>query len=329
MISKLISTVVLLIVSISVAQADQPATTIEKWLEKMHHAANMLNYDGTFVYGQNNQLTSMQIIHSVDAKGENERLISLDGSGREVIRSGDTVTCILPDKKSVVVDKSSTDEAFPPQFPLKIDQLSNFYNFHLKGEDRVAGQIARKLIIEPKDKYRYGHALWIDSKTGLLLKDDLIGENGEVVEQFMFTQINYPTVIEKDRFASDVKKKKFVWYKAKEPEIENKVNQKMSWKVKSLPAGFVPGVERHHKMSMSAMPVEHFMFSDGLSSVSVFVEKQMENSKNLIGRSKMGAVNAYGRAVGEYHVTVVGEVPQATVEMVGDSVEQVSETSRN
>lgn len=329
MINKLI-TFALLSLSISTVQADPSTVSIEKWLEKMHHAAHMINYDGTFVYGQNNELTSMQIIHSVDDNGEFERLISLDGSGREVIRSGDTVTCILPDKKSVMVDKSSADEAFPPQFPLKIKQLSNFYNFHLNGEARVAGQDAKILIIKPKDKYRYGHALWIDSKTGLLLKDHLIGENGEVVEQFMFTQISYPAVIGKDRFISDVKKKKYVWYKAKEPEVKNTVNQSMSWKITSLPAGFVSGIERHHKMSMSAMPVEQFVFSDGLSSISVFVEKQMKNSKNLVGGSKMGAVNAYGRAIGDYHVTVVGEVPQATVEMVGDSVEHIQiENSKN
>lgn len=324
MINKLI-TFSLLSLSISVAWADHPTDTIEKWLEKMHHAAHMLNYDGTFVYGQNNELSSMQIIHSVNADGEFERLISLDGSGREVIRSGDTVTCILPDKKSVVVDKRAANEVFPPQFPLKIDQLSDFYNFHLNGEARVAGQLAKKLVIQPKDKYRYGHTLWIDSKTGLLLKDHLIGEQGEIVEQFMFTQIKYPHKINKERFQSDIKKEKFVWYKAKEPEVNNKVNQSMGWKVKYLPAGFVPGVERHHKMSMSAMPVEHFMFSDGLSSVSVFVEKQMNNTKNLIGGSKMGAINAYGRAIGKYHVTVVGEVPQVTVKMVGDSVEQTNE----
>ena len=91
----------------------------------------------------------------------------------------------------------------------------------------------------------------------------------------------------------------------------------------NVPAGFVPGVKRHHKMTMSAMPVEHFMYSDGLSSISIFVEKQMKSSKNLIGSSTMGAVNAYGRTIGKYHVTVVGEVPHATVKMIGDSVEYI------
>ena len=322
MINKVVSFFSLLVISF-VAIADHPKEDIEKWLAKMHHAAHMINYDGTFVYGQNNEMTSMQIIHSVDKKGEFERLISLDGSGREVIRSGDTVTCILPDKKSVVVDKSRPDTEFPPKFPLKIKELSKFYSFHFGKNGRVAGRTVIKLMITPKDIYRYAHTLWIDSESGLLLKDHLIGDNGKIVEQFMFTQINYPDVIKKTRLVSRIKSKKFTWYKAKDFQSENDVRKSMSWKVLKVPPGFVPGVERHHKMTMSAMPVEHFMYSDGLSSVSIFVEKQMKHSKNLLGGSTMGAVNAYGRAVGKYHVTVVGEVPHATVKMIGDSVEHI------
>ncbi len=324
MINKFVSFLVLLTVTSS-AFADHPKADIEKWLAKMHHAAHMLNYDGIFVYGQNNELTSMQIFHSVDKKGEYERLISLDGSGREVIRSGDTVTCILPDKKSVVVDKSQPKTEYPPTFPLKISQLLKTYRFHFAEDGMVAGQVAKQLIISPKDKYRYGHALWIDAKTGLLLKDHLIGENGKIVEQFMFTQVNYPESIERKLLLSTSQNKKFTWYEAKDEKTYHKKQENINWKVTRIPAGFKPGVKRHHKMTMSNMPVEHFMFSDGLSSISIFVEKQMEHSKNLMGSSTMGAVSAYGRSIGQYHVTVVGEVPQVTVKMMGDSLQQINQ----
>lgn len=323
MINKFVLFFTLLLITFS-ASAEHPKEDVEKWLAKMHHAAHMINYDGNFVYGQNNELTSMQIIHSVDKNGEFERLISLDGSGREVIRSGDTVTCVLPDKKSVVVDKSRPDAEFPPMFPLKIDQLLKTYSFHFAKGAMVAGQSAKKLIIKPKDQYRYGHILWIDAKTGLLLKDHLIDGNKKIVEQFMFTQINYPESIERSRLQSKSQTKKFTWYEAKEPKAEKEISKSMSWKVTKVPAGFVPGVKRHHKMTVSAMPVEHLMYSDGLSSVSIFIEKKMKSSKNLMGGSTMGAVNAYGREIGKYHVTVVGEVPHTTVKMIGDSVEHIS-----
>lgn len=305
--------------------ADHPKDNIEEWLAKMHHASHMINYEGSFVYGQNNEMTSMQIIHSVDENGEFERLISLDGSGREVIRSGDTVTCILPDKNSAVVDKSQPDSEFPPTFPLKIERLSKYYSFHFGENGQVAGRAAKKMMIKPKDIYRYAHTLWVDAKTGLLLKDHLIGENGKIVEQFMFTQISFPAVIEKARLTSDNKNKKLTWYKANDLPKKKEVSSSMNWKVMHVPVGFVPGVQRHHKMTVSSMPVEHFVYSDGLSSISIFVEKQMKSSKNLMGSSTMGAVNAYGRSIGKYHVTVVGEVPHATVKMVGDSVKHISD----
>ena len=145
MINKFVSFVVLISLTTCV-YADHPNKDVEKWLEKMHNAAHMINYEGTFVYGQNNELSSMQIIHSVDESGEFERLISLDGSGREVIRSGNTVTCVLPDKESVVVDKSRPDAEFPPSFPSKIDQLEEYYHFQINGEGRVAGQKTKNIL---------------------------------------------------------------------------------------------------------------------------------------------------------------------------------------
>lgn len=313
----------LLILSSFPLLADHPKDEIENWLQKMHHASHMINYEGTFVYGQNNELTSMKIIHSVDNAGEFERLISLDGSGREVIRSGNTVTCILPDKKSVVVEKSKPNSEYPPKFPVTITHLANYYNFHVAHDDRVAGREAKKLVIKPRDIYRYGHNLWVDSQTGLLLKDHLIGDKGDTVEQFMFTRVSYPKTIEKDDYLKEIKSKKYTWHNAKELPSAVDSAKSMNWKVVQTPPGFMPGMKRHQNFTMSAMPVEHFIFSDGLASISVFVEKKMANSKNLIGSSTMGAVNAYGRLVGDHYVTVVGEVPHATVKMIGDSVVQV------
>lgn len=89
----------------------------------------------------------------------------------------------------------------------------------------------------------------------------------------------------------------------------------------ALPAGFEQDMTRIHQIPTSIMPVEHRIYSDGLASVSVFIEKNAEKGEdNLFGGSHMGAVNAHGRTLNGYHVTVVGEVPQATVKMIGESV---------
>lgn len=295
---------------------------VQPWLEKMHRAAHMLNYEGTFVYGQEDHLTSIRIIHSVSERGERERLISMDGSGREVLRDGDRVTCIYPDSQSIVVEKSRPRTKFPPIFPVKVGELDNYYELSLAGKDRVAGEPVQKILIRPRDKLRYGHALWVHEKTGLLLKTNLLDENGKPVEQFMFTQLIFMDEVPDKELRSDIDKENFTWYRAESnrPSVKND-EQESAWEVTALPAGFRQDMSRMHRIPNSAMPVEHRVYSDGLASVSVFIEKNdAGEGDNLLGGSHMGAVNVHGRTLNDHHVTVVGEVPQATVKMIGESV---------
>src|SRR5210317_218331 len=119
-----VSFLTLLLFIPALAIASDHYEQVQKWLKKMHHAAHTLNYEGTFVYGQKDQLSSMRIIHSADEKEEKERLVSMDGSGREVIRKGDSVKCILPDTKTVVVEKSRPTSQFPPMFPTSLERLT-------------------------------------------------------------------------------------------------------------------------------------------------------------------------------------------------------------
>jgi len=293
---------------------------VEPWLSKMHRAAHMSNYQGVFVYGQSDNLSSMKIVHSTDGLGERERLLSLDGTGREVIRNKNSVTCILPDSKSVMVEKNRPQSNFPPAFPVKINELLETYDFHLSGKEMVAGQIAQKITIKPKDKFRYGHALWIDEKSGLLLKTHLMNENGKAVEKFMFTQINYMDKVPEKLLKPSIKGENFTWYESGEPKKE-KANVPSKWTVKNLPTGFKADMNRKHVMPRSGIAIEQLMYSDGLSSVSVFIEKHSGKNDQITGHSRMGAINACGRVYDkDIHVTVVGEVTYDAVKMMCDSV---------
>jgi len=292
---------------------------IEFWLEKMHRAAHMSNYQGTFVYGQHNNLSSMKIVHSIEGGSERERLLSLDGTGREVIRTKDSVTCILPDSKSVVVEKNRPKSNFPPVFPVKINELSKNYSFYLANKEIVAGQTTQKIIIKPKDKYRYGHTLWIDTQSGLLLKTHLMNNRGQAVEQFMFTQIDYMKTVPDKLLKPSISGENFTWYESSKPN-QDEINTPSKWAVKELPTGFKADMNRKHIMPHGGA-MEQLMFSDGLTSVSVFIEKQTNTDEQIIGHSRMGAVNACGRVLKNgLHVTVVGEVTHAAIKMMCDSV---------
>ncbi len=293
---------------------------VEAWLQKMHHAAHMSNYTGTFVYQQDSQMSLMRIIHAATKDGEHERLVSLDDVGREVIRTKGSVTCILPDSKSVVVEKGRPEQQFPPAFPMKIESLQSYYKFELMKQETVAERTAQKIVISPKDQYRYGHNLWVDSETGLLLKTHLIDENGNLLEQFMFTEIefmdNVPEKLLKPRITGDT----YTWHEAKKPDVDIDAERDGGkWMVRSLPAGFRSDMKRHHNMP-NQKEVQHLVFTDGLASVSIFIEKHQPSMPNLVGASSMGAVNAFGKLVKTHHVTAVGEVPRATVQMISESV---------
>jgi sigma-E factor negative regulatory protein RseB len=294
-------------------------TTVEAWLQKMYHAAHMVNYTGKFVYQQDNQLSLMQIIHAATKDGEKERLISLDDVGREVIRNNGSVTCILPDTKSVVVEKGRPKQQFPPVFPMKIESLKAHYKFSLDRQEHVAGRIAQKIVISPRDKYRYGHNLWVDSQTGLLLKTHLMDQRGNLLEQFMFTEIQFmdsvPEKLLKPRTTGD----KYTWHESNDQDPPATNDSGDEWVVESIPAGFRSDMNRRHYMP-NQKTVRHMVYTDGLASVSLFIEKYQKDAPSLIGASRMGAVNAYGRLIHKHYITAVGEVPKATVQMITESV---------
>lgn len=299
------------------------AEDVRVWLKKMQHAAHTVNYDGTFVYSREDQLSAMRLIHRADKQGEQERLISLDSTGREVIRDNKKVTCILPDSKAVVVEKGRPAGQFPPPFPESIQKLEKYYKFTLANQQKVAGQLAQEIHIKPKDEYRYGHRLWVDVKTGLLLQKYLLSDADVPLEKFMFTQIKYMDHIPDSLLKSESMGKEYTWYEADEKIPAQK--QKMHhWKVAWLPDGFKQDMQRAHKLPANGAGLEHMVFSDGLSSISVFIEKHTDNDSHLIGGSNMGAVNAHGHHVDGFNVTVVGEAPQAAIRRVCKSVSKKS-----
>jgi len=316
-----------LLMPLPLALAEQSQQTIQGWLKKMHSAAHSLNYEGIFVYGQHNQLSSMKIIHSVNKTGERERLISMDGSGREVIRDNNKVTCYLPDSNSMVVEKSRPRSNFPPSFPIDLQLLQKNYHLSLDGKGKVAGYLSQKINMLPKDKFRYGYHLWVEEKTGLLLKTHLVVEDDTPVEQFVFTQLRFHDQIPEALLQPGIDSSQFNRYETPEKKLPVKANVETNWQVKQLPSGFQSDMQRMTTLPENLMPVEHLIFTDGLATVSVFIEEMMDSENNLRGGSHMGAVHAFGRELNDYYVTVIGEVPYVTVKMIGESLEPTVKTS--
>ncbi len=312
----------MLIVSTIAAPAKKSARA---WLSIMSEAVKTLNYEGVFIYIHGKKIESMKIIHQADARGERERLLSLNGAAREIIRDNTTLTCILPDNKAVVVEKSRPRKYLPEALLKITHKLEVHYKLAVIGNDRVAGKAVKVIAIIPRDKYRYGHRIWIDKKTGMLLRSDVVNEKGIAVEQFMFTHIKIMKKINDASLKPAISGKDFKWYRPKNSSKSAIAkHRERQWEVTSMPAGFKQKLYAEHPLPTSRMPVDHFVLTDGLSSVSVYVEKTMDTRKLLKGTSSMGAVNAFGRVIQGYQVTVMGEVPMATVILIGRSVKPIT-----
>ncbi len=286
----------------------------------MSKASRELNYDGVFVYRLGKQVDTMRIIHKSNKDGIYERLISLTGTAREVIRDKDQVRCFFPENKAVIVEKSRLGKLISSHLPNPIQSVSEFYVFETIGEDRIAGLNAWIVNIRPTDKYRYGYQLWIDKDSKLLLKSELKNQLGVTLEQIMFAQLSTLEDIDDALLQPTVSGKDFTWYNnVKNVSLKVNNNDKQ-WKVTWMPTGFTMSNHVKEPMMMSQMPVEHFVYTDGLAMVSIFVEKINQQEDTITGPSNFGGVNAYAKHTDGYQITAVGEVPKTTVKLMADSV---------
>lgn len=293
-------------------------------LDRMAKAAQTLNYDGTFIYRNGATIQSMRIIHRFNNDGERERLVAMSGAAREVLRDRERVTCILPDSQSVVVAKSRP-RTFSHSTLFESDgEFGRYYALSVHKGERIAGRHTELVAVEPKDSFRYGYRLWMDRDTGLLLKSELIGERGEIVEQLVYTNIELPAEISDELLEPAISGAGYTWYNddERDPTVASEpvAGTQSTWHPQWLPDGFEMRDYARNPILASRDPVEHLMFSDGLASVSIFIERLDTASEPLRGPSSMGAVNAFGSMVEEFQVTVVGEVPAATVERVARSI---------
>lgn len=307
---------ILLLAALAVHAADPTPDDAMIWLQRITNAAQQLNYSGSFIYQHGQQIESFRITHLKDASGEHEKLVTQDGRLRQIYRNNDEVYCFLPDDKTVMVDRHRVKKSFPALLPQQIAGLSEFYDIKLGGLERVAGRECQVIFLTPKDQFRYGHRLWADTQTGLLLKASTWNENKQIVDQFAFTQIKIGGPIDRNELKPVLKGKRLVRSTGEGSAQPLPID--VGWDVGAAPPGFKKINQMKRVLPGASMPVNHIVFSDGLAAASVFIEPVSD--KAMQGLSQQGALHVYSRKVGEYQVKVLGEVPAATVMYIGDAV---------
>lgn len=304
-----------------VAYADEPA----KWLERMNHALTTLNYDGTFAHWEGGKVEMLRIIHRVEDGAVSERLVSLDGSGREFIRAGSSLTCYLPDKHVVLVERTPPKASLLSGFPAINEQTARFYDINEVGRMRFNQHSTHLITVMPRDQYRYGYRLWIDDSTAMPLKTQLCDAHGNVIEQLVFANLSVRSHIPDSAFRPSISTTGFQWLRNDSPPLKATVSGSDTvWSADHLPPGFHMTVRAAQIMPGSPGPVDHLVFTDGLASVSVFVEtthmEVVPGQGPVMESARVGSSYAFSTVVDGHKVTAVGEVPAQTVRFIADSV---------
>jgi sigma-E factor negative regulatory protein RseB len=291
------------------------ARTPEQWLQLVQQAARKLDYSGTMVYQQGADVRMSRIVHIFDGQVSHERLQPMDGRPREFIRRADEVKCLVPDARRVVVERKARADSFPGLAAASTDELLHSYSVKIVGRERVGGFDCQVLEIQPRQRDRYGYRLWVDRASGLLLRSQTLGERGEVLEQMAFAEVKVGAV--------DRELLKPSWstegWKVDETAYRPVDLREQGWRVVP-PSGFKPLYTVRRPMSGgSALQA---VFSDGLASMSVFIEPQSAATGAEPAPSS-GPINAFARQVGDSTVTVIGEIPYSTARSVAQAAERI------
>jgi sigma-E factor negative regulatory protein RseB len=307
--------------SFTVQASDDP------WLmlEKAAFAARELNYQGIFVYQNGNQMRSVQITHMNDAGHELARNVVLDGQPREVFSQGSDIVIFNAKRDRVIVEKRRGQNMFPAMIPTNLEAIKSSYSAVLGDVERVAGREARTINLVPNDKLRYSYRIWTDNEFGLLLKMMLIDINNNPLEQIGFTQLSMLNTHDLDWFQPKMDgAKNYVMEES--PQVGHVTD---NWVIANLPPGYrkidhilisVPGKKS---------PVNQLIFSDGIASVSLFIEPILKGSRPKMGHKVMGSTNICANVIDGYQVVVVGEVPKETVMQISKAISFRNQTAAN
>ncbi len=300
-----------LVAALSLAAGDDP----NQWLARMTRAVESTSYEGTVIRIANGKAEALKVIHTIVDGVVREKLVSQEGDGLEIIRNGNEVHCILPDRKSVLVEEWNDQSTLFSTLPSSDIRFGNEYDVAIVREDRVAGHRTVLIAIRPHDEFRFGHRVWLELGTGFPLQTQLIDGDGAALEQVKFAEITLNKQILASDLAPTYSTDNFKWYKQPQRTVTTIVDS--AWVSDDLPAGFRVISIHEEKLRSNERMVTHILFSDGLANVSVFITAH--DGKSFAAKSNVGASNSYSMIVDDFRVTAVGEVPEVTVERIAAS----------
>ena len=238
----------------------------------------------------------------------------LNGPRRDILRKKNIVSYIEPELPPYSVTSQQISGPIPAILRGDASKLAQTYEFISVGRSRVLGRPAQLIRIVSKDPYRYGHWLWLDQKTGMLLKLALVNRTGQLLEQIQFTHLDIT-----DGLGESLEQLQQTTLPKTIEIPEGYQEQTLQWQVKWLPAGFKRINANRHRISATKKPVEFMLFNDGLVDVSVYVNPS-DDAQRATDYVMDGATVVLNQVINGFEVSVVGKIPAKTAKTIADSV---------
>ncbi|HET9977179.1 MAG TPA: MucB/RseB C-terminal domain-containing protein [Burkholderiaceae bacterium] len=304
-----------------------PVPEARAWLLRMHQAARAKSYQGTLVVSASGLVSSSRVSHFGADNHSYERVEMQDGQPRVVLRHDDEVVTLWPQAKRARVEQRDAVALFPSVLTGSDEGLLERYDMVAEGPSRVAGHDASVFLLRPRDAARFAQRLWAEATSALLLRADVLGADGRVIETAAFTDVAIGIRAQPETVLGAMRK--LDGYKVVRAAPQRTTLDAEGWRLAPPVAGFrqVSCVRRSFERAGEALnagePVEvlQAIFSDGLTHVSVFIEPMRAEGRRA-GHAAFGATHTLMLPHGGGHwLTVMGDVPLATLKKFAQALE--------
>jgi sigma-E factor negative regulatory protein RseB len=304
-----------------------PVPEARAWLLRMHQAARAKSYQGTLVVTASGQVSSSRVSHYGADNHSYERVEMQDGQPRVVLRHDDEVVTLWPLAKRARVEQRDAVALFPSVLTGSEEGLLERYDVVAEGPSRVAGHEASVFLLRPRDGARFPQRLWAEAGSALLLRADVLGADGRVIETAAFTDLTIGIKAQPESVLAAMKK--LDGYRVVRAAPQRTTLDAEGWRLVPPVSGFRQvscvrrSFERASEEAQAATPVEvlQVIFSDGLTHVSVFIEPARAEARRA-GHGAFGATHTLVLPHGSGHwLTVMGDVPLATLKQFAQALE--------
>ncbi len=311
--------------AVNAAPAAIEAKSINDWLLRLHESSKRRSYIGTYVVSSGGQMQSAKIWHVCEGTQQVERVESLTGAARSTFRHNDKVVTFMPEQKVVRSEKREVSGSFPELVQSADNRIAEFYKLKAEGVERIAGLESDVVLLIPKDAMRFGYRVWTEQKKGLVVKLQTLDADGRVLEQAAFSELQLDAPVKMEKLLQMMGK--VDGYRVEEPALVKTTASAEGWKLMTPVPGFKPtSCYKRPMAGASASTVVdepmQWVFSDGLASVSLFVEPFDRQRHIKESAMSMGATHTITRQLGSYWLTALGEVPMSTLKQFASGLER-------